>query len=212
MPSRSMQVVEGGSWDQSLLLSDQPSVQNSSEPSYQLSSMSSPGPSKALQYSYTNDNSVPSSTRSSSLQNNIYISNFSQSTDRQMGNNYGNQAFVMRGDMRDDPREQYSYPQSSYQSHDPNMHPQSPSPSASNLHSHPAPIGRQSSLPYPHRRSLTEPQGFSVGQGYTHLPNPTQLEGSARQTDLPRVQESLNHAHPSHRHTYASDGRINSLS
>ncbi|TFK72967.1 hypothetical protein BDN72DRAFT_762567 [Pluteus cervinus] len=216
MSSRSMQVIEGGSWDSSLLLSDQPNVQSPTDSSYMPGSMSAPVPTKPLQYShYSSNSALPSPTPRSNIQTGIYISpqsSYSQSPERNMGGTYSSQAFVLRQDMRDDSRHPgYSYSQSTY-SHEGSINPSgSPPPSIPALQPHPPSLQREHSLPYPHRRSLTDPQGFSIGQGYPHLPSPAPLQGSRGQTDLPRLQDNL--GHPTHStHRYSADGRINSMS
>lgn len=215
MPSRPVQVLDSGPWDQPIIMNEQPSdvPGPSASPTYQLPPMSAPLPSKSMHYPYTN--SLPPSSRPS-IANNMYMvpqpSYPHSSADRPMGSAYGSQAFLLRGDVRDEPRQQYSYEQSSFQSHDSNMHSQSPPASAPPAHSQSPLSQRESSsaLPYPHRRSLTEPQGFSIGQGFPHLPTPVQAPHSIR-LPSPRLQDSGGHSHPPPRSTYGPDGRLNSM-
>ncbi|KAF8150769.1 hypothetical protein B0H34DRAFT_666093 [Crassisporium funariophilum] len=227
MSSRPMTVIESNSWDESMLLShqhqqqqqqqQQSEVAGSLDTSYQLASLSAPLPVKPLQYpSYTN--SLPSSSRL--LPHDLYTGNpgtsnhhYPHTSDRPMGGNYGSQNIAMRTEIREEPsRQQYSYMQS-YQ-HD--AHSQSPSPS---IHSHdyshnPNPntnLQRDSPLPYPHRRSLTDPQGFSIGQGFPHLPNPAQLQHNPGPSDYIRHQDHVHLATSSRSGVYAHDGRLNPI-
>lgn len=71
-------------------------------------------------------------------------------------------------------------------------------------------IPRDPALQYP-RRTLADNQGFSMGQGYPHLPNPATLQGSNRQSELPRLHDNNVHTNHPHRPQYTSDGRINSM-
>ncbi|KAF9466530.1 hypothetical protein BDZ94DRAFT_1251146 [Collybia nuda] len=220
--SRPMQVISSAEpWDGALMMPDHNSeVASSSESPYHITSMTTPMvapvPSKAMQYgSYPS--SLPSSSRNSlSSASGMYLASpasYSHSSDRTLGNSYSSTSFVMRGggDMREDPpRSHYSYPQTSYHTHDPNMH-SPPPPPATPVHSHNNSTQRpESSMSYTHRRAHTDSQGYTIGQGFPHLPNPTQLHQNIRQTDMHRVQVDNNDQH-TFRVTYGPDGRINSM-
>ncbi|KAK0204707.1 hypothetical protein DFS33DRAFT_682987 [Desarmillaria ectypa] len=206
VPPRSVTEVEGGSWDQTLMINDQQSdvPSSSASSSYPLPPMNPP-PIK--QYaSYTS----PVPTSRNSLPSSVYISSqnsYSHSADRPVSSAYTNSAgFVVR-DVRDEPRSHYSYsPQSSF--HDNSMPSQSPPNTAPPLHSSSYHSPRETSLSYPpHRRSLTEPQQFSINQAYPHLPNPVQH--GIRLPSPPKLQDS-SHTHMS-RNAYGPDGRINPI-
>lgn len=222
MPSRSSQVLEGSQWDQTIIMTDQQSDMpgSSTSATFQLPPMSAPLPSKSLQYaSYSmpssSRNSMPSMGYMNSQANQI---NYPHSGDRPMGSSYSSQGFSMRGELRDESRtQQYNtYP---YQSHDTNMHPQSPPSTAASMQSQPQSQsqshshhgGRETtspSGPFPHRRSLTEPQGYSIGQGFPHLPNPLQSHHNIRLPSPPRLQDNGSGSVGHHRQLYGPDGRV----
>ncbi|KAF8969259.1 hypothetical protein BDZ97DRAFT_1796815 [Flammula alnicola] len=223
--SQPMTVIDDGNWNDTLLLNDHPQrhhhpddVPGPSDMPYHIAPMTAPVAAplavKPLQYSY--NHTFPSSSRS--LSNSLYAVSpipYSHSSDRPMGSSYGVQNFNIRGDIRDEPsRQQYSYNQS-FTPHDPNLHSQTPSPNIhSHLHNHHS-TQEESPLPYaPHRRSLTDPQGFSLGEGFPHLPNPTHLQHNPRPPDYMREQDNHNmHLTVSSRSgAYGPDGRLNPIS
>lgn len=219
LSSRPMHVIESHSWDDSLLLDEQPhpssDITGPSESSYSMAPMSAPLPLKPVQYS-SYASSIASSSRNSLSSNNVYMGNashYAHNADRPLSTSYGGHSFPMRTDLREEaPRAQYSYAETSFQSHDPNlhspnMHSQSPSP---NFHSHSQHNSqRDSPMPYPHKRSLTDPHGFSIGQGFPHLPSPVQLQVNPRPPDFTR-QADMGHS-VSRSPAYGPDGRLNSI-
>lgn len=219
--SRPMQVISSETWDGALMMPDHHSeVASSSEPPYHLAPMgtpmAAPVPSKVMQYgSYPS--SLPSSSRNSlSSANGMYLaspSSYSHPSERSLGNSYSSTSFVMRGggDMREEPpRSHYSYPQY-HTTHDPNMHSPPPPPATPPVHSHNHSTQRpESSMSYTHRRALTESQGYTIGQGFPHLPNPAQLQQSIRQTEMHRLHVDNSDQH-NYRIAYGPDGRINSI-
>ncbi|PPQ83423.1 hypothetical protein CVT25_007014 [Psilocybe cyanescens] len=223
--SRPMTVIEPNSWSDSMLLNEHQHQQHQhqhsdvagpSDSPYHIASVSAPLPLKALQYpaynSAANNNGFQPAPRP--LSSNLYSgspSNYSHSSDRPITNNYGSQNFNVRSELREEPRQQYNYAQT-FPSHDPNIHSQTPPPPniTSQSHSHHnTNNARDSPLPYPHRRSLTDPQGFSIGQGFPHLPNPTQLQHNSRTPDYLRQQDNIHLTAPSRSGPYAPDGRPN---
>jgi hypothetical protein len=168
--------------------------------------------------------SLPSSSRNSMSSNNMSSSSmymgspasYPAGTNERTMHNYSSSSFgnIRGGDMRDEsPRQHYSYSQSSYQTHDPNMHSPPPSVPASGHATHQS-SQRESPTPYGHRRSLTDTQIYTIGHGFPHLPNPTQLQQNIRPPDMHRL------VHPSDSHdqqqtyrtiAYGPDGRLNSL-
>ncbi|RDB26084.1 hypothetical protein Hypma_006867 [Hypsizygus marmoreus] len=225
--SRAMQVIDPESWENALTMSDHPdhdddhaNIASSSEPAYHLAPMAAPVSTKPLYPSYGNSlpSSVPSSSRHSvPTPSHMYMgspASYSHSSERHLGNSYS-PSFVMRGgEIRDEPpRQHYSYSQPSYQSHDPNMHTQTPPPPSSTpAHDH---LQREQPIPFAHRRALTEQ--FSIGQVFPHLPNPAQLQQNFRQPDPHRMhdggepQQQSQHQHPYRALAYGPDGRINSM-
>ncbi|KDR78913.1 hypothetical protein GALMADRAFT_224164 [Galerina marginata CBS 339.88] len=218
MSSRPMTVIEPSSWSESMLLNDHhqqhTDISGPSDSPYHLAPMSAPLPLKPLQYP-TYNNTFPSTSRP--LSTNLYTgsqNNYSHSSDRPMAHSYDSQNFNIRGEIRDEPRQQYSYAQS-FPSHDPNVHshstPPPTIPSNANTHHNNHNTQRESPLPYPHRRSLTDPQGFSIGQGFPHLPSPAQLVHHSRTPDYMRQTDNMHLTAPSRSGAYGSDGRLNQM-
>ncbi|KAF8907333.1 hypothetical protein CPB84DRAFT_1725665 [Gymnopilus junonius] len=210
MSSRPMTIIEQDSWDDSIAVNQRtqhqhthPEVAGPSEPSYHLA----PVPIKPIQYPIYN-NTFPSTSRS--LSNNLYtgsITHYSHSSDRPMNNSYGSQSFNFRTEIRDESRPQYSYLQS-FPSQDPNMHSETAPPPNLHTDSHPHHNRqRESPLPYPHRRSLTDPQGFSIGEGFPQLPNPAQIPTHPRTPDYLRPQDTIQLTAASRSGAY--DSRLN---
>ncbi|PFH53104.1 hypothetical protein AMATHDRAFT_138495 [Amanita thiersii Skay4041] len=222
MPTRSMQVIDSGAWDDPLLVNEpQSDVSGHSGSSYGLTPMSAPSPMKPLQFASYSTTSLPSSSRSSV--SSMYMApttHYAQSSDRIAGTSFNGHAYSVRSDMRDEPPRQYSsFPHAAFQATDGDIHVHSPPPSIPPSHAH----HRESPLPYPHRRCLTEPQGYTFSQGYSHLSHPTQIH--ARGPEYPRLPDGDTQCHPNpnphpHPHShppttsrsvFTSDGRINSI-
>ena len=203
---------EPSAWNESMVLNNQSHqtqqhsdlVEPSNSP-YHLSSMPAQAASSKQYVSYVNP--IPSSSRQ--LSSDVYLSSpsdYIQSPDRPIGSNYGNQNFSSRGEIREEIRQQYVYTHP-YQ-HDLNMRSQSLSP-ISQSHPHVNSPQRDSTIPFSHRRSSLDPQGFSIGQGFPHLPNPVQLQNNPRPPDHPRQPDHLHvstNPRPAH---YGQDGRFN---
>ena len=206
-------VMEPNAWNESMVLNNQSHqtqqhsdlVEPSNSPgSYQLSAMPAQAVSTKQYLSYVNP--IPSSSRQ--LSSDVYLSSpnaYTQSPDRPIDSHYGNQNFSSRSEIREEIRQQYVYTHA-YQ-HDLNMRSQSPSP-ISQSHPHNS-LQRDSTTPFSHRRSSLDPQGFSIGQGFPHLPNPAQLQHNPRPPDHPRQPDHLHvstNPRPAH---YGQDGRFN---
>ncbi|KAF9453469.1 hypothetical protein P691DRAFT_755526 [Macrolepiota fuliginosa MF-IS2] len=231
MSSRPMQLIESGSqWSNDLLMGDShPSdVAGPTNSPYQLTPMTAPLPLKPIYPSYTSS-SLPSSSRNS-VSSEIYIphnSVYSHSSDRPLSHSYGGQGFTWRNpEIREEPSRHYSYTPSPFTTYDhASMHSQSPSPGVSTMQSqgHQPPQHqhhRESPISYaaPQRRCVTDPQGFSIGQGFSNLSNPSQVQTHqtltaphcARQTELIRQDDDIGHLTPPPRsHPYGPDGRLN---
>ena len=203
--------MDSSAWNESMLLDDQShqtqqshqhsDIAESSNSPYQLSAVST------KQYlSYVN--SIASSSRQ--LPSDVYVNSpnvYAQSPDRPVDGNYGGHNFSPRGEIRDEIRQQYIYTHP-YQ-HDPNMRSQSPSP-ITQSHPHVNSVQRDPAIPFPHRRSSVDPQGYSIGQDFPHLPNPVQLQQHPRPPDHHRQPDHLHVpttvSRPAH---YGPDGRLN---
>ncbi|CAA7266927.1 unnamed protein product [Cyclocybe aegerita] len=218
MSSRPMTVLEPNSWNESLLLNTHQSHQESSdvagasEPQYDIAPMSAPLPIKPLQYASYNHTFPPTSRSLSTVLYSESTSNYSHSSDRPMASSYAGPSFSLRSEIREEPpRQQYTYAPS-FQSSDPTIASESPSPV---VHPPSAPTHhnsqRESPLPYPHRRSLTDPQGFSIGQVFPHLPNPTQFQHNPRPPDYSRPQDNMHLMAASRSGAFGHDGRLNTL-
>ena len=194
--------LEGGSWDQSMMMGEEQNQQtpHSSSPStgYPLSGVSAHTKAPS-QYSY------PSPAQSSSrttLPGTMYMpvapqgtQNFGHTTDRPLTEAYGGGNYPVR-DLREDPQ-RFPYSQPSYSGPEATHLPQH-SPSTPSLHyptqQHRDAPSAQTPIPFAHRRSITDPQGFSslVNQ-YPHLPPPPAL----RRLSPPRLAESSHSVRPS---------------
>ncbi|KAL0067860.1 hypothetical protein AAF712_005028 [Marasmius tenuissimus] len=203
-------VVDDSVWDQSIIMTESELPSSSASSSYPLPPMSAPAmSSKPIHYSpYPSSLPTPSSLPASrSISSPMYMSsqpNYAHSVERPVGNGYGSPTFSIRGDVRDEsPRTQYSYAQSSYQSHD-SLH----SHHNSSTVGHPQHPSAREHLPYHPRRSMTEPQQpFTINQGFPHLPNPMSHQGV--RLPSPRLQENSAIHLP---RSYAPDGRITPMS
>ena len=201
---RAVQVLDGSNWEQSLLLPEHSDSHMSSATStpYQLPPVNAPVPSKVLHYpSYSN--SIPPSSRNS-VSSGMYMpnsqQNYSHSTDRPMGGAYSS-GYVMRNDVRQDSQQQqYSYSQQSF--------PTSSTDSNHNMttSSHQSTHSQAQRDPFPHRRSLTDPQGYrTIVNQFPHLPNPAHgLTHGIRLPSPPRLQDSSNNLPCT---VYGNDGR-----
>ena len=219
MSSRPAAVMEPSAWNESMLLNNQsPSHQTqhhsdlvesstSNSPYHHLSAMPAQAVSTKQYLSYVN----PTTSSFRQLSSDVYLNSpdvYTQSPDRPIEDgNYGNQNFPPRGEIREEIRQQYVY---AYQ-HDPrvNMRSQSPSVSQSHPHVNRDSLQRDSTIPFSHRRSSLDPQGFSIGQGFPHLPNPVQLQHNPRPPDHPRQPDHLHvstNSRPAH---YGQGGRFN---
>jgi hypothetical protein len=188
--------------------SDMPSSSASS--SYALPPMSAlPVSSKPVQY-----NPYPSSLSSSS-RSPMYISNsqtnYPHSADRPMGSSYSSPNFTMRNPIRDEQRNHYSYSTSPYPSHDDTLQTPPAAAVSAPLHNQ----HRDTSLPYPSRRAMTEPQSnySSVNTGFAnlHLPSPQSIRLPSPPQGL-QDSRSSNGSHLTSRHPYGTDGRISGMS
>jgi hypothetical protein len=189
--------LEGGSWDQGMIMGEeqnQSTAPHASSPStgYPLSGVT-PHSKNPSQFSYSGP--AQSSSRTT-LPGTMYIptvqgtQNFAHSADRPLGE-YGSSYSVR--DPRED-QQRFPYSQPSYSGPE-NTHISQHSPSlhySSQQARDPSPA--QTPVPFAHRRSITDPQGFSslVNQ-YPHLPPPTSL----RRLSPPRLTESSHSVRPS---------------
>lgn len=187
-----------------------------SEASYHLAPMSAPLsaplPMKPHQFSsYSNNFASTSRPLSSALFSSSSPSYSHQ--ERPMSTSYNNQTYTRTDQLRQEVTnrsQQYAY-HSSFQPQAGNLQSQTPSPGIAHLHNQQdnlhTPNPRDSPLPYPHRRSLTDPQGFSIGQGFPHLPNPTQLQHHSRPPEYLRQHENFHLSAPARSGIYGPDGR-----
>ncbi|KAF9532581.1 hypothetical protein CPB83DRAFT_628074 [Crepidotus variabilis] len=206
MSPRSMSLVETGpTWNGSLMLDDRghrlsqdqrsPTVCSSEEP-YRSTPLLAPLPMKAMTSSpYPGPLTPPIRANPSSVyQSNS--ANYSPTSDRSAEHTFNARDIAMQGpsDLRVDLPRQLYHPQHSFQMQDANLHPEdisagSDSPPQDQYTHHIPMYSRQPDYGHPHRmRSLTDPQGFSVGNRYP------------RETDLqhPHHQSRLTEYHRSH--------------
>lgn len=230
MPARSTPVIGSGSWDDTMLLHDQQSDVPCPPDSPYGMPMSAPVPMSAPSslkplhhYSSYTSSSLPSSRNSMPS---LYVgptTHYPGSSDRVPNPVYDGHSYLVRSDIRDEPPRHYpaTYPHSTFQATEVEMQVHTPPPSIPA----PQPIHRESSMPYPHRRSLTEPQGYTISQGYLHLAHSSQLQQDARNPDYPQLPDSNGqphhpppqphpppHPHQPHRSLFGADGHINSMS
>ena len=190
--------LEGGSWDQGMIIGEernQSTGPHASLPStgYPLSSVT-PHSKNPLQFSYSGP--AQSSSRTT-LPGTMYIptvpqgtQHFFHSADRPLGE-YGS-SYPVRGSREDQQcfpyfQPSYSGPEKTHLSqHVTSLH------YSSQQACDPSPA--QTPVPFAHRHSITDPQGFSslVNQ-YPHLPPPTSL----RRLSPPRLSESSHSVRPS---------------
>ncbi|KAI5828609.1 hypothetical protein K523DRAFT_244129 [Schizophyllum commune Tattone D] len=232
--SRAMQVVDSGPWDQAILMNEQQSEvpPSATSSSFSLPPLpSSPMPTKNLpQSSYPPYQSglppppPPPRGSISSMQSstNVYASPqpYAQSVnERPPLSSYASSSYNVRGDVRDDPRSQYSFSQQSFPPPDVALHDERNGPSSAPLHAppHHAPP-RESPLPYSQRRSVTDPQGYgqplSQAQAHHHQQQQQQqayMSQAAHGIRLPSPPRLPDGHLPSLRPAYGPDGTINSL-
>ena len=204
MSSRCAAAAVPSAWNESMSLNNQShqTLQHSDliEPSHsphRLSAIPAWAVSMKQYASYVNP--VPSSSREFPCvyQSLNVLNDHTQSPDRptSISRNYSNQNFsslvACAGEIREEIHQEYVYTHAYYQ-HDLNMRSQSPSPT-SQLHPHVNSLQHDSTTPFSHRRSSLNPQGFSIGQGFTHLPNSAQLQNNP----LPDHPHEPNHLHMS---------------
>ncbi|KDQ57241.1 hypothetical protein JAAARDRAFT_35858 [Jaapia argillacea MUCL 33604] len=194
-----LQGMENSPWDHPFLREERtesrPSPVSSTFP---LSSVNSISHKQQAQFSFNStSSSLPSSSRQM-LPSSIYIppapqQNFSHSADRPPhSGGYDSSSFLLR-DLREEPQS-YSYSQSSFPSpHQSQMHP----PPLSESTSMPAQLSYSqrdsplSSLPFSHRRSITEPLGGyrpNLNQ-YSNLSHPQGSMPGIRLPSPPRLQD-----------------------
>ncbi|KAH9958605.1 hypothetical protein BC827DRAFT_1219202 [Russula dissimulans] len=207
--SNAVHSLEGSSWEQGMIMGEE---QNQSAPHTSSPSTGYPLPGVPAAHSKNPSQfPYPSPAQSSSrttLPGTMYMptvqqgtQNFAHSADRPLGEAYGGGGSYSVRDPRED-QQRFSYSQPSYSGTagtEGATHISQHSPSA-NLHytttqqqrdpSSPA----QTPVPFAHRRSITDPQGFSslVNQ-YPHLPPPSGL----RRLSPPRLTESSHSVRPS---------------
>jgi hypothetical protein len=194
--------LEGSSWDQGMIMGEE---QNQSAPHPSSSSTAYPLPGVPAAHSKTPSQfSYPSPAQSSSrttLPGTMYMpavpqgsQNFAHASDRPLSDAYGSGNYPVR----DHDQQRFPYSQPSYSGGE-TTH-LSQHSSSTNLHypqqqqqrdpSSPA----QTPVPFAHRRSITDPQGFSsIVNQYPHLPPPQSL----RRLSPPRSAESSHSVRPS---------------
>ncbi|KAI9512990.1 hypothetical protein F5148DRAFT_972669 [Russula earlei] len=202
--SNTVHSLEGGSWDQGMITGDE---QSQSAPHASSPSTGYPLPGVSLGAHAKNPSqfSYPSPAQSSSrttLPGTMYMpaavqqgtQNFAHSADRPLGEAaYGGGSYPPA---REDQQQRFSYSQPSYSGEGATHLSQHP-PSTS-LHyttqQQRDPSPAQTPVSFAHRRSITDPQGFSslVNQ-YPHLPPPSGL----RRLSPPRLAESSHSVRPS---------------
>ncbi|EGN99087.1 hypothetical protein SERLA73DRAFT_108396 [Serpula lacrymans var. lacrymans S7.3] len=221
---RNLSVMEPTAWEDSMIMTDQqqqapqqqhqpppePQISSSSTP-YHLPAVSAPMLKKNAQQ-FTFPNPMSTSSRNS-MSNSIYMppsqSSFSHTADRPMGGGYNDMSYLLR----EDTHHHYSYSQPSFSPADHNMqtHPASAQqPMHQQTHaSHREPAAQPPpTLPFPHRRSVTEPQGYrTITNQLPHLPNPVQQAHGIRLPSPPTL-----HDVNGPRHAYTNTGsRMNVL-
>ena len=206
-------VMEPNAWNESMIMNNQSHqtqpqqhsdlVEPSNSP-YHLSAMPAQAVSPKQYISY--DNPIPSSSRQ--LSSDVYLSSpnaYTQSLDRPIDSNYGNQKFSPRREFREDIRQQYVYTHP-YQ-HDLNMRSQSPSSSPISQ-SHPLTSARFDYTLFSQTIFTGPPRVFNRPE---FLPNPVQLQHNPRPPEHHR-QPLADHIHvstnPNTAH-YGQDGRFN---
>ena len=203
---RNVPDIDTGPWDQSLIVGDHSDVPSSSaSSSYPLPPMNAP--LKA----YQQHNTYPSPVAQS--RNTIPSPSYPTypHSDRLTPSSYNDSpGFNTMRDIRDEPRSHthYNYSSQGYDHHPLPPPSQSPPLSTPPIHSTSYHSPREPSVPYPHRRSMTEPQHYSIGPGFQHLPNPAQPHHTAIRLPSPPV---VNHHHLP-RNVYGSDNRMNPMS
>lgn len=199
--SNAVHSLEGGSWDQGMILNEE---QSQSAPHAPSPSTGYPLPGVPAHTKTPSQFTYPSPAQSSSrttLPGTMYMptvpqgtQNFAHTADRPLSEAYGSGNYPVR-DLRED-QQRFPYSQPSYSGGEA-AHLSQHSPSTS-LH-YPQqqqrdPSPAQTPVPFAHRRSITDPQGFSslVNQ-YPHLPPPQTL----RRLSPPRPAESSHSVRPS---------------
>jgi hypothetical protein len=128
-------------------------------------------------------------------------------------------AYSMRADLRGDPRHTYSYPQHTFSTPDPNMHPESPPMAsitpANNHHQGHPPAPRQASAVAHNTMNYSTPRRSfpeTSSQGLPHISQPAHQSASLRPTGYPH-SHSMGDPH-SYRApvAYGPDGHLNPIS
>ncbi|KAJ8474055.1 hypothetical protein ONZ45_g16078 [Pleurotus djamor] len=216
VPSRSVQVMESASsWDQSLLLGDHhpdSHLSSAASPTYPLPPMTAPLPSKPFHYSGAYTHSSRHSISGPPLYTMPHHP-FSSQDDRSISNGYGSSSSYLEH-TREQPRQpDYTYHPSAYQSHDSSVNAENP-PATAPAHSQTHHRDFSATLPYPHRRSQTEPH-YSIGPGFSPMSQPMSSQNLDRAPSPLRLGENGIHSHPHtypRQSTYAPDGRLEGLS
>ena len=155
MSSRSMAAMEPSDWNELMLLRDQ------SHPTQQ---------SHHLSYL-----SIASS--SCQLSSEAYLGSpntYTQSPDRPRGGHYGGHNFPPRTEICGEIHQQYVY--HPYINTTPTCRAKPLPQSRNHILTPTAYSAINPTMPLPHRRSSLDTQGYSIGQGFPHLPNPVQLQ------------------------------------
>ncbi|KAF8348874.1 hypothetical protein F5887DRAFT_1071024 [Amanita rubescens] len=208
-PRRSAPVTESGSWDDTILSSEQHSDFSVSSPSSYPIAMSAPPPMKPLHhYASYPGSSLPAPSRSSVAS--LYLTTTSQyPSDRMSSSTYN--GYLVRGETS----RQYSH--STFQSTDIEMHPPHTAPPAIPI---PHTDHRELPMVFPHRRSLVDsPQSYV----YPHLPHPSPIQQNFRGPEYLRLQDSnghlpmnsVSHPQPQPQHprsVFGPDGHMNTIS
>ncbi|KAF9266545.1 hypothetical protein L218DRAFT_985658 [Marasmius fiardii PR-910] len=196
--------VDDSVWEQTIIMSDSELPSSSASSSYPLPPMSAPPPdipSKVTYHPFSNG-LAPSSLPSRSLSSPVYMNSppsYTHSAERPLGNGYNTPSYTIRGDIPS--RTHLPYTHTVYQSHEHPTVGSGPSPQ----------LTTREPLPYPHRRSMTEPQQpYTINQVFPHLPVPTMSHQGIRLPSPPRLQDG--HGVNFSNRDYDTDGRINSIS
>lgn len=231
MPPRSMSLVEPGpSWNGPLILDDhntRPSHEQRSPSScspegpYRATPLLAPLPTKAMtSASYQGPVvSPPSQNIPPPMYSSHTPTSYSPTSERSIEHPFDSRDVAMHGpsEIREDlPRQLYNPTQPYHLQHhtlpsdnlcsDPNA------PSHSQ-YSHQVPL-YQRPTDYSHSqrlRSLTDPQGFSIGDRYPRVSELQQQHHQTRQTEYPRPHDSLHLPNTLRSPNYGPDGRLQQL-
>ncbi|KZP31852.1 hypothetical protein FIBSPDRAFT_724161 [Athelia psychrophila] len=211
MRPSSRQAQAADTWDHNLLLVDQAEDEQGSGPSYQSHPSVPPSATMSqkisLHYSYTDQ--MPPNPRQTMGGGGMYVA--AQSP--HFSEPYGNGAYAPR-----DAREQYSYSQAQFPSHDSGVHSHSPTSATTNhsqLHHTRDSISAQHGMQYAPRRTHAESHAFRALQ-HQHAPQlPPHLHNSNDGIRMPPSPVPSDSGPPARRslQTYGGvDARLHSLS